>query len=657
MSNKKSPGKKSPGKNETIIHPEQPKSLLKYAQDFVRLKNSNNIQKYKELAETILKVIHDKNFNKNELNSLNQTPLMIFIKNTEEDKPPGEDTTSEEYKKIEEDIIINLINSDESNPGQVDLHKNTALIIACSHNLEKIAFLLVKTEKSNPGIMDNNNETALMHACRKNLSKVAYSIVRTGQSNIEAKNNDNETALMIACMNNFTRLALGLIQTGKSSPEVVDHLNNTALIYACQNKMEDVALYLIDTGDSNPGVINSNNETAIIIACQNSLSYVVLELINNTEIDLNYLNYAGETLLIIACNNTMEEVALKLIETEKIDLNKKDSEGNTAFDIAKNNNLQDVVDELKEQLKMNIDKIHILDVNAKGYNMITSSNDVIVKDYLSESYNNICILVNDNYYFTSKKIIKKQLIDTTNIKYACYVAGDNVYNTSGEVKGKDYTSEDNIDYSAQYFSMSSIIPLQILVNLDDITNIVNNKFSSNMYALVSSNKILPGIIAPDFDGEIGSDHCQTGKSREVYNILTANSDCLSEFKKEIYEKKEIEHIIKIMYNSVTYTFPITLTTKLGEIKQQLLDRLFEKELITTKNQNARFIFSGKVFKEDNIELKKISNPPYEITMNVSLTSNEKKKEESPKKDESPKKGGRKTKKRKSIRKKKTMKRL
>lgn len=625
------PNKKSPENKELVLPPEPPKSLLKLAKELQKFKNSNNIQKYNDLKENILKIIHDKDFIKTELSSSNESPLIFFI------------------KKLEEDIVIKLISSDDSNPGQVDSDKNTALILACSNNLEKIALKIIATGKSNPGIMDSNNETALMIACRNNLSKVAYKIFSTGESNIQAKNNDNETALIIACMHNYEKLALGLIQTGESSPEVVDNLKNTALIYACQNKMIDSALQLIGTDDSNPGVINMDNETAIIIACQNAMSDVVLELIYNPEINIQDENYAGETLLIIACNNEMVDVALKLIETDNINLEKKDSSGQTALDIAISNNLQDVVDELKIKMKLKIDKIHIFDVNAKGNNMMDSTNDVIVKDHLIESYDNICFMVNDNYYFTNKKIIKKQLKSKINIKYGCIVAGDTEYDATGNLKGKNYADPANIDYSQEYFNMSSIIPLQILVNLDDMKQLVTNKFSSNMIVLVSSKKILPGIIAPDYEGELGADHCQTGKSTEVYNILTANSDCLTEFKKESINEKKDRHIIKIMYNAVVYEFPINLNTTIGEVKELLLDVLIEKEIITTKNQSARFLFSGKVFKDDNIELKTISNPPYEMTLSVMLKINE------PTEDKSPKKGGRKTKKRTSIRMKKTKK--
>lgn len=201
------------------------------------------------------------------------------------------------------------------------------------------------------------------------------------------------------------------------------------------------------------------------------------------------------------------------------------------------------------------------------------------------------------------------------IKYRCITS-----------KSGAYIRDSDIDYSKKYFSLSSIIGLQIVVLVDKINLIVNNPYSHNYYGLESTHEILPYIISESFiNNQVGisADHCQSGKETEIYTIKIANIECgTHEGQTESSESSESSENreIGILYKNVLYKVPIHEDNTIGELKQLFLEELMNKGVgvSSSLNFNIRFIYGGKVITDDNIVLNTIVNPPYGITMQAML---------------------------------------
>ena len=193
-----------------------------------------------------------------------------------------------------ETVTEELIISGEFDLGFVnELNGNTLLILACKKKENKLALELIETGQSNPGQVNKEGNTALIHACDNNMPEVAIALIQTGQSKPDQVNIHNNTALIWACYNNMPEVAIALIKTGKSKPDQINTDGNTALMFACYNKMSEVAIALIQTGQSKPEQIDNYGNTALIYAKKNGMTNVLQRLKINIEkiIEMNLEYY------------------------------------------------------------------------------------------------------------------------------------------------------------------------------------------------------------------------------------------------------------------------------------------------------------------------------------------------------------------------------
>ncbi len=242
-------------------------------------------------------------------------------------------------------------------------------------------------------------------------------------------------------------------------------------------------------------------------------------------------------------------------------------------------------------------------INKKGFNFITQE-ELIIKNFLQEDNNNIVVVINDNSHLLSKNNIRTQLNNQTNLKYGCKQAGNN----------SSFTLDNNINFEPVYFSLSSVLGLQILVTKQSIETLLND--AHQVYVCQNTNEILPAIMSVAYyngSGGVSADHCQTGKTTPVYKLIKGNS--VEEPVEEPVEERleEQEHTIKVQYKGFVYDFPVTPETTLNNIKQLLLNKLIEENKI--KN-NVKFIYTGKVYKDNELNklLTELQNPPYGITL-------------------------------------------
>ena len=536
-------------------------------------KLTNNPSAFKEQRNKILKIIQDKSFNPFELDSEEHTPLILCI------------------GLEQSDIAIALIKSGLSRPFYVPKDdRQTALIFACSFSLSDVALALIKTTKSVPSQVSDYGDTALTIACANKLSDVALALIATDDSEPDHVNSDGNTALILACANGLQEVAIALINTGNSNPAQVNGSTNTALIYACANGLNDVALELIKTGQSNPEQINSQE---------------------------------GYTALILACKFKLSDVALELIKTNKSLPQQIGKDGNSARYFAEENQLTDVINALEPVLKDN----YQIDVSLEGFDTATQDNKII-STYLDEYINNIVFKINDQYWLLSKDNIIRQTKDTNNLKYACLSAGDNDYDN-----GVNYSDDENIDKTTIYFSLSSLLPLRIVVKKKELDYIIHDPYSSKLYILESTGITLPSIISKAYldgtTGGVSSDYCQPGKSAEVYRIIRASALCntsvtnnnrpiIEEQKTTIQEQPQTNEIT-ILFKAMPYKFKINANMTIGDLKSLLLNKLVELNKIPDINQNVRFVFGGKIYTQDSDLLTTISQNPVGITIQALTT--------------------------------------
>jgi uncharacterized protein YjbI with pentapeptide repeats len=458
-------------------------------------------------------------------------------------------------------------------------------------------------------------------------------VIRNDEWDKEEVDNRGKTPLIIACLKNFENIALELIKTGDSNPGNISDDGTTALIAACLTDLENVALELIKTGDSNPGNISDDNTSALFLACLSNLDNVALALIATGESKPGHAFGDDDTPLIAACMSGMEDVALALINTGESNMYLMNNEGQSAFSLATEKNLTKVLNAFPK---------NIININQTGFDTINQEN-MVIGDYLKENPYNLVVMINNSYYFTSKDVIKKQIMDTANIKYGCRKAGENSL----------YTLDENIIYDIPYFSLSSLFGLQILIRVEDAEKMMD-VLSGNMFILRKSIK-LTTIISQNFiDGADGAsaDHCQSGKETDVYVVFSASPDCgtiekvvesVKEGSEAVEESKDelsgMSNKVIILYKEGKYPISINDSITVEELKELFLDDLKSKGIVeSNKNFSVRFIFKGKILKDDLP--REIKENPADFTIQAVVN---------------PISGGRKTIKKRKNMKKKTMK--
>jgi ankyrin repeat protein len=442
------------------------------------------------------------------------------------------------------------------------------------------------------------------------------------------RDSEDNTPLILACDAKMDDIALPLIASGKSEPEHISFIGETALIVACANKLKQVVKELVKINSSLVNITTINNETPLIISCSfPDTEDMAFDIFNTGKSIPEQVDDDNATALIMACSNKLINIALQLIDSGKSNWFIRDTNGFTALEYAIKNKLDNVVNALQK-----IDNNELtINLNDVGFNTIEIQ-DENINNYLLEDNNNLCFKYKNKYYLTNRSYIYKQLNNKVNINYRCIFAGDNEYDNSNNLISYDYTSDKNVVYSTEYFSMSILIGLPILVCVVDLNNIITNSYSSNVY-LLSESGSLPALISLDYiDGGsgIGANHCQTGKKTTKCSIVRGLCKCeslnnnnskpilqfnKSENNENLNDNKLIE--IKIQYKTKTVIIPIQENTTIGQLKELLLEKLVsEGDIDNTTNKNVRLIYIGKIYGNDKNDQVVTSLPNFSsgITM-------------------------------------------
>lgn len=463
----------------------------------------------------------------------------------------------------------------------------TYLMLACLLDKPDIALELIKSGKSLPSTVNELGLTALLMAIQKNMKMVVIKLIETGESYPDyiAFNNINggTTALLESVSLGDNKIVNKLLQTGKSLVNYIDYFGNSALSLAIMNGEEKIALSIIKYDSSTVNMVDADGETPLILALRYGKKAIVDEIVRVGLVNTEYVAKNGYTALLYACIHNMEDVALEIVKTKKCNpFIHIIPSLETAKDIAVKNKMSKVVKAIEDLGTSELE----IDINETAFNTITQETSQI-KSYLAKDMKNICFKYNNHYFLSNVEEIKHQLLSPQHIKYKCIRVGH----------GDEFVDDSNLVTGITYFGMSSISGFQVVVPMKEITVLVYNSKSSNMFCLSYSGKMAGAMSEAYYKNisTIGGDHCTPDKPFEICHIIKGIPVC-GNVKSPGSHKKQTtptstNHII-LQYGEKREELNYIPTEKIGEMKHRILKKMGEE------NKKVSFIYSGRVYRDD-----------------------------------------------------------
>lgn len=243
---------------------------------------------------------------------------------------------------IQSGIDLNVVNE----------HGVTALMLACFHELARVALAIIRRDRGGSGAADltmvnQAGYSALFYACAHAPQhqpqfppdSVALAILEADPTTLNIVFPEDRTPLMIACIFNLPTVAVRIVEMegggGSEADETVDASGNTAMDYAeiymseaAQLQLQDAILRVAAEGTLAalpPAQHGSALGFELIRAIQVGDSAAALQLIRDApaSVSLDAVTPNGQTALMLACERGMEEVALALIASDKVDITKQ----------------------------------------------------------------------------------------------------------------------------------------------------------------------------------------------------------------------------------------------------------------------------------------------------------------------------------------------
>ncbi|MDB6080901.1 MAG: ankyrin repeat-containing protein, partial [Chlamydiia bacterium] len=203
----------------------------------------------------------------------------------------------------------------------------TALTIACSRGMDKLAFFLL--EKG----ADCSKGTPLIYACHSGskMREVIWKLIEKG-ADVNATYN-GYSALSIACLKvsggdqGMEAVVRKLIEAQADIHAIASN-GDSVLSWACSANLEDLAIELVNRGVE-INAVNSMGFTPLSIACLKGMARLALHLLKKNA------DVSKDALLAHACQSgsAMKEVIWKFIE-KGVDINAKNKNGGRALFLA-----------------------------------------------------------------------------------------------------------------------------------------------------------------------------------------------------------------------------------------------------------------------------------------------------------------------------------
>jgi hypothetical protein len=117
---------------------------------------------------------------------------------------------------------------------------------------------------------------------------------------------------------------------------------------------------------------------------------------------------------------------------------------------------------------------------------------------------------------------------------------------------------------------------------------------------------------------VSSTQCGPGTEKAIHNLFevvnTKEVDAEPSPEPSSTEEPVQSSTLTILYKNIKYELPITVDHTLGNLKQDFLQHLVEKNIIPDMNKRVDFIFRGQRFREDAMPITQMANPPFGIVV-------------------------------------------
>ncbi len=498
------------------------------------------------------------------------------------------------------------------------INGNTALLLAIKRLKQNVALYLLE-HGSDPELEDYTGENALYYARQKELDRVVEYILR--QQTRQTRQTQQTQQTQQIQQPQQTRQPQQPTTQPLSIFADIHHIHRLYDIEEINIERQLIISRIRNNQYPDMNNTDSNGNTPLMVAILETHfeDGLIQAIVEHGNARIGHTNNNGETALICAISMEDENTALYLINTGQSNPDHDDNQGNNALYYANLDDLDRVVNALNN---LNMAAAPIpesqpeqqpvvpdtdVNINLTGFNSITQERETI-QNFLASDNNNVVFVVNNDIYFSNKNYIRTQLNNNINNKYGCKQAGDQMR----------FQLDSNINFTPIYFTLSAIAPLQIVIKKDEIESLLRS--SNKLYICYNTTKILPAIISVAYHqgttSGVSADHCQTGKTTPVYTLIPGNLVDIPINNAVAPVIQEQEQTVKVQYKGVTYTFPVTLETTLNDLKDMLLNKLVQENQIQTNNYNVKFIYTGKIYKDNDLNKKlvQLANPPFGITL-------------------------------------------
>ena len=234
------------------------------------------------------------------------------------------------YRKHTQCALKLLTEPEFCNINHINLSGDTALIIACMHDLGDIVLMIL--DHMDISLISNINKckmTALSWCVHNSSEALTNKILSctTALSDYDKNKIGTSFYKIMSTMPDFAHNIL-------SSPEdynlhkVLDN-GDTLLINLCNNVTSLTDNYIRTLTANVINEPNSKGETALIVACRNKAEMITLELLRILGTDINEDINKPNSSLLISCKNNMTNTMHEIIKGFRNKLNMVDSNGHT----------------------------------------------------------------------------------------------------------------------------------------------------------------------------------------------------------------------------------------------------------------------------------------------------------------------------------------
>ena len=199
-------------------------------------------------------------------------------------------------------IVKYLITDEKCNLNvQSSISENTPLHIAAKYGQDDLIVQLLSCEESDPNMQDKDSDTPLHIAVRENIISAISQLLTSKQCNPNVQNKEGDTALHIAVWKNRTPVISQLLANEQCDPNVQDKEGDTPLHIAVKENIIPATSQLLTCKQCNPNILNKDHFTPLLIATKQNNHTAAIALLQHKDCDPTLCDPHGNTPLHLAC--------------------------------------------------------------------------------------------------------------------------------------------------------------------------------------------------------------------------------------------------------------------------------------------------------------------------------------------------------------------